>query len=290
MGTFWRLAIAAPPADVTAGLVAVFDRIIAQMSQWDPTSDLSRFNRAPMGQWQPLPPELMVVLGAANAIAAASGGAFDPAMGALSGLWGFGASGPRVSLPDPDAIKAAQDRRLEIDSTGLMARRSGGAALDLSGIAKGYAVDAAAEWLLSKGACHFVVEIGGELRGAGVKPDGQPWWVDLEQPRGCMHAPFRVALCGLSIATSGDYRRGFTAGGKRYSHSIDPRTGWPIENDVRSVTVLHPSCMLADGWATAITILGASEGMALAKEEKLAVHMIAGAAEHMSPAFRAMMD
>jgi thiamine biosynthesis lipoprotein len=101
--------------------------------------------------------------------------------------------------------------------------------------------------------------------------------------------PLRAALHGLAIATSGDYRRWLDVGGRRYGHTLDPRSGWPAENGVRSVSVLHARCMLADAWATALAVLGPNEGLALAERHDLAVHMVAGGAEHMSPALREML-
>lgn len=288
MGTGWSLRIVRPTAGAPAGVQGVLDGVVAQMSQWEPGSDLSRFNRAAPGKWRMLPPELVEVLKAAIEVRDASGGAFDPAMGALSELWGFGVA-PAAGVPDEGAIEAARDCSIELDPLLLSARRTGNAALDLSGIAKGYGVDRAAQWLLAHGARHFLIEVGGELRGHGLKPDGQPWWVDLEAPHGKKHPPIRAALHDLSVATSGDYRRWFEIDGKRYAHSLDPRTGRPLGNGVRSTTVLHASCMLADAWATALTVLGA-EGIALADRLGLAAHMIATDGEHMSAAFREMLE
>jgi len=292
MGTGWSLRAVSPPAGTAAGVQDALNRIVAQMSQWDTGSDISRFNRAAPGQWQLLPAEFTTVLAAALDVAEESGGAFDPAIGALSELWGFGAAGSRETAPgEADIVAARVDAgRIEFDALGLRARRTGWAQLDFSGIAKGYGVDLAAEWLLARGARNFLIEVGGEFRGHGLKPDGQPWWIDLEVPPGVMMTPIRAALHELSVATSGDYRRWFAADGRRYSHSLDPRTGRPIENNVRSVTVLHPRCMLADAWATALTVLGPEEGIALADAHALAAHMVAGGEEHMSAAMRAMMD
>jgi len=249
-----------------------------------------------VGRWQPLPRQFVHVLSAALAIAGASAGAFDPAMGALADLWGFGPAGPRADAPPEDAITqalAASGRaKIEFDAEGRRVRRLAPASLDFSGIAKGHAVDAVAERLLGAGHPDFLVEIGGELRGEGIKPDGQPWWVDLESVPGARLAPIRVALHGLSVATSGDYRRAFTDDGKTYAHTLDPRTGRPLDNGVASVTVLHEQAMQADAWATALTVLG-PEGMALAEREGLAVHMVvrgdAGFREHLSPALEAML-
>ncbi len=292
MGTNWSVRIAGSPQGQTAAIetavCGVLDRIIAQMSQWEGESDLSRFNRAAPGSWHALPPEFAHVLGAALDIAARSNGAFDPALGELTDRWGFGPSGPRASVPP---VTAPGIRRIEFEPLLLRARRTAGAALDFSGIAKGYAVDAVAECLLGFGLEDFLVEIGGELRGSGIKPDGQPWWVDLEQAPGVAVAPIRVALHGLSIATSGDYRRHFEVDGRRYAHTLEPRTGAPLDNDVASVTVLHPQCMLADAWATALTVLGPDTGLTVAEREGLAMQMVVrGGGEYLSPQLQAMLS
>jgi thiamine biosynthesis lipoprotein len=292
MGTGWSLRAVSPPANAAAGVQAELDLVVAQMSQWEPDSDISRFNRAAPGRWQMLPPEFVSVLAAALRVAEASGGAFDPAMGALGDIWGFGAAPPPSGLPDAAVIAALLAARgsVELYAPGLRARRTGDARLDFSGIAKGFGVDLAAQWLLAQGCRHFVMEVGGELRGHGLRPDGQPWWVDVEQPPGMPLPPLRVALHELAIATSGDYRRWLDAGGRRYGHTLDPRTGRPVENGVRSVTVLHRDCMLADAWATALSVSGPEQGLALADRLGLAVHIRMPAAEVMSAAFREMLD
>jgi thiamine biosynthesis lipoprotein len=291
MGTSWTAKVVGG-AD-TGGIQAVLDGVVTEMSHWEPGSAISRFNRATPGEWQSLPPAFSRVLAAGLAVAEASGGAFDPAMGALADLWGFGPSGPRDGIPGDEAIAEALARSgratIEHDPRLLSARRAARAQLDFSGIAKGYGVDAVAEHLLAHGHQDFLIEVGGELRGAGVKPDGQPWWVDLEAPPGTLAAPIRIALHGLSIATSGDYRRYFLHDGRHYAHTLDPRAGVPLANNVVSVSVLHPECMLADAWATAITVLG-PEGMALAEREGLAVQMLTRDGELLSPTFRAMLE
>jgi thiamine biosynthesis lipoprotein len=291
MGTSWSVRAVDPPVELRAEIDGVLARIVAEMSHWEPGSNLSRFNRAEPGRWQPLPPGFAHVLAAGLAIADASGGAFDPAMGALADLWGFGPAGPQP-FPAAAAVAEALARsgHRHIEQDGARARRTAPAALDFSGIAKGHAVDAVAERLRRLGLSDFLVEIGGELRGEGIKPDGQPWWVDCEAVPGVAAAPLRVALHGLSIATSGDYRRGFEADGRRYGHTIDPRTGRPLDNGIASVSVLHASCMHADAWATALGVLGPA-GMALAEREGLAVRMLVrGGGEYLSPMLKAMID
>jgi thiamine biosynthesis lipoprotein len=286
MGTTWSLQAVAAPPSVVAGVQAALDRVVAQMSQWDAASDLSRFNRAASDVWRELPPEFAQVVDAALAIGRASDGAFDPCLGALTERWGFGASGSVDRVPD---IADDGERRIDFDPDTRRIRRSAGAMLDLSGIAKGYGVDLAAEWLLAQGVRHFLLDVGGELRGEGIRPDGQPWWIDVEMPPTSSVAPYRIALHDLSAATSGNYRRGFTADGRHYSHSFDPRTGRPIVNAVTSVTVLHRSCMMADGWATALTVLGPAAAIVLADAQQLAACVIAGDREYVSRGWRAML-
>ncbi|WP_241527205.1 FAD:protein FMN transferase [Sphingomonas turrisvirgatae] len=291
MGTSWSATIVDPPASAEAAIGVVLAEVIAQMSHWDAGSQLSRINRAAPGGWHRIAPAFGEVMTAAIDIAAKSGGSFDPAMGALVDLWGFGPPGPVARQPDADAVATARaasgSDAFEFDPLLLRLRRTRAAHLDLSGIAKGYAVDAVAARLRELGCRDFLIEIGGELVGVGIQPDGQPWWVDVETPDHLVVTPLRVALHNLTIATSGDYRRTADFG----SHTIDPRTGRPIANGVASVSVLHQSCMQADGWASALTVLGPQAGMALAEQERLAARMLDRAGgEWISPALQAMLD
>jgi thiamine biosynthesis lipoprotein len=294
MGTSWSAQVVGAPEGIALKIQAELDRVVAEMSHWDRASALSRFNRSEPGRWQPLSPGFATVLAAALDVAEKSDGAFDPAMGALVDLWGFGPPGPRTDLPSEDEVAAARavSGRAHIELDDRRARRTAPAALDFSGIAKGHGIDRVAEMLRSMELPDFLVEVGGELRGEGIKPDGQPWWVDFEPVPGSPLVTLRAALHGLSIATSGDYRRNFSHAGRDYAHTLDPRTGRPLENHVASVTVLRPCCMLADAWATALSVLGL-EGMALAEREGLAAHMVVrdgtGFTEHLSPALEAML-
>lgn len=272
MGTRWSVQFVARAPDtldaIRCGIEAVLADLVSQLSHWQADSALCRYNRAPAGSRHPLLPDFARVLDAALDIAEASDGALDPTIGPLVDLWGFGPPGPRHGLPDADAIAAARAsvgwRQLHRDGQGLL--QPGGVQLDFSAIAKGHAVDRVAVWLERAGIAHHLVEIGGELRGQGVKPDGQPWWVDVEQP----NEPIRIALDGLSIATSGSSVRRFEHGGQHYAHSLDPRTGAPLVDAPAAVTVIHPLCREADGWATALTVLGPDDGLALADRLGLA--------------------
>lgn len=296
MGTTWSAKIVAPPANVQAEIEAVLANIIAQMSHWEPTSQLSRINAAAPGTWHRIGPEFAQVMKIALDIAERSGGAFDPAMGVPVNLWGFGPPGPRsdwgAGLPSEAEIEAARAASgydaIDFDPLLLRLRLTRPVRLDLSGIAKGYAIDAVAARLRALGCLDFLVEIGGELLGEGIQPDGQPWWVDVETPPGVEAAPLRIALHGLAVATSGDYRRSFVEGDTNYAHTLDPRTARPVTNGVASVTFLHRNCAQADAWASALTVLGPEEGMAIAEREELAVHIVARGKEEgrelMSPA------
>ncbi len=292
MGTSWSVRFAAPagadPSLIRSAIVARLARLVAEMSHWAKDSLLCRFNRSAPDTWTTLPPDFAHVMTRGLAIAEATGGAFDPAIGKLVDAWGFGPV--RVACP-PSAAKIETARvtsgwsRLSFAPGGAHLRQPGGTALDLSGIAKGHAVDVIADLLRDAGILHALVEIGGELVGRGIRPGGDPWWVDLESPQGLTLPPLRIALHGQAVATSGDYRRG--------AHTLDPRTGRPIETGVVSVSVIHQTALDADAWATALTVLG-PDGLGLAVDHGIAVRlatMIDGQPqEYVTPALAEMID
>lgn len=293
MGTRWSVRAVLPErtiaAAVEAAIVTRLGAIVDQMSHWSPTSVLARFNRAPADSWTILPPDFAHVIARGLAIAAATRGAFDPAIGRLVDLAGFGPL-PVDSPPTDAAITAALAasgwQRLDYSAGDRRLRQPGGLSLDLSGIAKGFAVDAVADLLAGLGVRHALVEIGGELVGRGVRPDGEPWWVDLERPPGCdTLAPLRVALHDLAVATSGDYRRG--------AHTLDPRTGRSTYNHVVSASVIHTHALDADAWATALTVMGPDAGVATAAANGIAGRIVTlrdGAPrEYLTPALIAML-
>ncbi|MTV39449.1 FAD:protein FMN transferase [Duganella radicis] len=307
MGTSWSVRlVAAPDAacdHLQNGLQQQLDAIVAEMSHWEAESDLGRFNRAAPDSWQVLPPAFFDVLSYAMEVARASSGAYDPCAGSLVNLWGFGPYGrfdqPDFIAPSPDEIVVARAqlaaRPLRLERHGRRALQPGGVQLDLSAVAKGYSVDRLSYYLKTQGFAHHLVEVGGELRGTGLKPDRQPWWVMLEQVTDAGMDELVLALHGLSVATSGDYRRYFELNGKRYSHTIDPRSGMPIANDLASVTVVHPQCMAADAWSTALTVLGSRDGLQLAEQQGLAARFVVREAdgsftEYLSTHLRNMLD
>jgi len=269
MGTTWSLRFVAPrelAIDAIERLVQrTIDEVIDEMSHWERDSALSRFNRAAAGRWHALPSGFAQVMTAALAIARISNGAFDPTLGAAVRLAGFGPPGDAACRSD-----ARDWRGIELRDGQLL--QPGGIELDLSAIAKGHAVDRVTRALQAIGIVHLLVEIGGELRGHGFKPDGSPWWVDVEAPAANSGLPLtRIALHGLAIASSGDYRRfRIDAHGRRLSHTLDPHTRAPIAHGLAAVSVVHESAMWADGWSTALMALGLDAGLALADAQGLA--------------------
>lgn len=279
MGTTWSVKFAGSTANLQTlrrTIPLALNRVIAQMSAWEEHSDICRFNRLPMNEWQTLPPELFKVMKSALRIAQESGGAYDPSLGALIDLWGFGPSGPRTEPPTPEKIagchRACGWQQFDLDAGGRRMRRLGHGSIDLCGIAKGFAVDLIAETLREHGIHHALVEVGGELRGCGVKPDNSPWWVEIDRP--AVRAteatpPMLVALHDLAIATSG-CERGFVSGSRHFSHTLNPLTGWPIANGMITATVLHESCMEADAYATVLMVLGPEAAIDFAIAHRLA--------------------
>jgi thiamine biosynthesis lipoprotein len=274
MGTRWSASLDIVPAfdanTLREALAAAVEQVDQQMSPWKPDSDLSRLNRAPVGQWQLLPPQILEVLARAKEICRLSDGAFDPAVGALVDAWGFSAS---RDTPDPAAIRTAREagahpihRWLELDQAALRARKHAPMQLDLCGIAKGYAVDQMADALRGHGVNHALIALDGELRALGCQANGQPWSVAIESPQRNLRAVHGVIeLSDVAIATSGDYRHWVQVGEVHLSHTMDARRAAPVNNDIASVTVLAADCTSADAWATALLVAGYDEGLAMAQ-------------------------
>ena len=278
MGTRWSVLFHVPETFGMVALEAALARAVAdvdrQMSTWKPDSDLMRLNASAPGTWVPVPAELMLVLEKGVEIGRASGGAFDVGLGDLVNAWGFGPSGKTA---DGEAIRRRLGKAqspthevLELDRSGGRARKHAPVTLDLSGIAKGFAVDAMAEVVQGFGVASALVALDGELKAMGARPDGAPWIVAVEKPDYDMRAPLGVvALHNAAIATSGDYRHWIEIGEARLSHTMDRLRGGPVTNNVASVSVICPSCMEADAWATALLVLGQGKGLELARRNGL---------------------
>lgn len=242
------------------------------MSTYDVDSELSRFNRSDSTGWMPVSTPLYTVLAAALEIGRQSKGAFDITIGPLVNLWGFGPENRSQDIPDAEEIAATLERtghdKLMLDEIGRAVRKMrADVSVDLSAIAKGYAVDQIAAILERHGIEHYMVEIGGEIRARGVNAQQMPWRIGIDKPQTQGHAVQRVlALDNAALATSGNYRNYFMIGNRRYMHVIDPATGWPVEGRLASVTVQAETCMLADAWATALLVLGLERGLVMAEQ------------------------
>lgn len=271
MGTRWSALFQAEPgfdpAPVQTALQSAVDEVDAQMSTWNPASDLMRLNAAAIGEWLAVPARLMEVLRLSLKIGQASGGAFDIGMGDAVAAWGFG-SDPAT----PEHIRAAitaprlpAHQVLALDAAGRVRKRSP-ITLDLNGIAKGYGVDRLAETLGDFGITSTLVGIDGEMRAVGLRPDDTPWTIAVETPDPNRRAPHSMlALQDAAVATSGDYRHWVNVQGRRLSHTMNPHKGAPLLAPPASVTVIAQTCAEADAWATALMVLGVEDGAKLAR-------------------------
>mgnify|MGYP005989758795 CR=1 FL=1 len=253
-------------------------RINQLMSTYIPDSELSRLNKTPAGVEFNLSEETVFVLNEALRINKMSEGAFDVTVGPLVNLWGFGPNGRITKQPSIDLI-AQTNHWVGSDKVQLnehiVVKLHDKTYIDFSAIAKGYGVDKVAELLESKGVNSYLVEIGGELRINGTKPDGSNWKVAVEKPIiDHREAQLIFAPGNMGMATSGDYRNYFEQNGVRFSHTIDATTGSPITHNLASVTVLDPSAARADAYATTINVLGAEKGLEFAEKYNIAAYML----------------
>ena len=315
MGTLWNLTVVTEEpleADEAARLNALVHDSLHEvdqlMSTYKPGSEISRFNRHPALVPFTISPLTYEVLAEAQRTALQTEGAFDVTVGPLVERWGFGAHGNQNGVPDTSEIAQLRQRtgfkllslsRPAEDPSIL--KRAEGLQLDLSAIAKGYAVDRASDALLKAGYTNHLVEVGGEIRTSGVNPEGSAWVLAIESPIPGNKPVHQLLEQGTTaLATSGDYRNFYERDGKRYSHTIDPRTGAPVTHSLASVSVLAERCTSADAWATALNVLGPEAGLKLAEQQGLAAYFLVynnedpsradGLLELRSPAFEALFQ
>ena len=284
-------------AELDTGIQTELERVDELMSTYREDSELSRLNRYPVGVPFFLSPPTAEVIRESLRIARLSNDAFDVTVGPAVNLWGFGPEGRPERIPDvavlAEALARVDVHALKLEDGRLIKAKP--VYIDLSGIAKGYATDRVADYLETWGVEDYLVEIGGEIRTHGEKPDGTPWRIAVEKPASSERSVQRIIDLGnAAVATSGDYRNYFESDGMRYSHTIDPRTGKPITNRVASVTVITERCMTADALATAFTVMGAQEGLAMAERENIPVYFIVRSGDgfeiRMSPAFEKYLE
>ena len=263
---------------VKAEVETILAALDQQFSNWRSDSVVSRFNDLPAGACQALPEDMQRLLAYGEFLFRESGGAFDLTVQPLMNLWGFGPQSRGERLPDAGALARERARvghqHLHLDGEKLC--KDVAAQLDFDSIVAGYAVDQVGDRLSALGIQAYLVEITGELRAVGRKPDGSPWRIALEVPSGASERQVErtIALDGYSVSTSGDYRNYFEEGGQRYSHTFDPRVGTPVKHALAAVTVVDPLGLHADGLSTLLMVLGPEEGYAFAERHDLAAYFI----------------
>ena len=280
MGTTYHITIVAEqpaPSDLAEQIDAVLTQVDQSMSTYKPESELSQFNGLAAGQSMTVSEGLWEVLAISKTIWQQSDGSFDPTIGPAVDLWGFGPVQTYDRVPSEEEIAQtllgtgyqhllmSDDRTISKD---LPIR------LDLSAVAKGYAVDQVADLLESLALPDYLVEIGGEMRVSGLNPEGGPWRVAVESPDASGTVDKILPLHNVGVATSGDYRNYFEKDGKRYSHTIDPKTGAPITHNLASVTVIATRCADADAWATAFLVMGPEQALSLANKLSIPLYML----------------
>lgn len=301
MGTQYTVKLVDLPASVDAATLKEeiqekLEHIDALMSTYRPDSELSRLNAFHRIEWFSVSEETAKVIQEAVEIGRLTGGAFDVTVGPLVNLWGFGpGEKPAQSVPSPEEIDHAKSKvglnHVEVRlSPPAVRKKHQDLYIDLSGVAKGFAVDQVAKHLEDSGIENYMVELGGEVRAKGHNDQGKPWQIVIESPLAGVRAIQRiVGLKDTGMATSGDYRNYFEVDGSRYCHIIDPGPGRPLTHKLASVTVFDPSCMRADGLATALMVLGPDAGYDLALQEKLPAFFIiksnTGFVEKSTPQF-----
>ncbi len=265
------------PQELQASLDNQFDEFDAEVSTWRDDSYLSRFNALPTNGCQVMPQSVLDMVAFAQRLNHDSEGGFDVTVGPLLDVWGFHRSDGVQVVPEQSDIDVALQnvgqQHLRVEGDQLCKEHD--LEVDLSSIAAGYMVDRVAEHLLSLGIKDYMVEITGELKAAGLKPGGNPWRIAVEEPRDDERtASLIVELDGYSVSTSGDYRNYFEYEGQRYSHTVDPGTGWPVMHNLTAVTVMDPSAMMADGLSTVLLVLGPERGWEYALKNNVAAMFV----------------
>lgn len=283
MGTTYAVQAACPARLAGQRIAAMLAGVERRLSTYDGGSELSDFNRAAVGEPFAASAPLLTVSAAAVRLAERTGGALDPTVAPLVALWGFGAGANAGGAPPTAAeirvAKAQVDyRQLALHQQPPALIKRAPLTLDLSAVAKGYAVDRVADMLAAAACDAYLVEIGGELRVAGGGPGGRPWRIGVESPAGGEPIATLAVFEG-AVATAGGYRQQRSLGGRQVSHVIDPRSGYPVAHGLASVTVVAPTALVADGYATALLVLGPEAGHRFAESAGLAALFVMGAAD-----------
>lgn len=283
-GTFFEVTVGSDHANtdleaIETGILEILDEVDRQMSTYRKDSVLNQLNTAPLQQPVEVDDELYFVLQRSEAIAEMSNGAFDHTVGGLVTLWGFGPEGRVTERPSQSEL----EKRLEevgyhfvtLNNEDQTAMRTHDVFVDLSGIAKGYGVDAVSNYLSAEGFYHHLVNIGGDIIAQGMRTNESHWRIGIEVPAENRQVVQHILpIRDVAMVSSGDYRNYFEADGVRYSHTIDPTTGAPIAHNLAGATVLADNATDADGYASAIMVLGPQRGLEFANEHGIAALLV----------------
>lgn len=300
MGTSWSVNMHSFPAGIDVSVLKqqlqqCLERINVLMSTYDPDSEISRFNQQVGNDWFTISAETADVIDLSLQISMLTDGAFDISVGPLVELWGFGVTPRAEQVPSEQQVRELLGRvgyqRLHLRCEPAAIRKlHPQLRIDLSAVAKGYAVDRLAELLKQQGIADFLVEIGGEMQISGRRSDGRPWRIAIEEPHeGARNVAAIFPLTATALATSGNYRNFYIENGQRYVHTLDPASGMPIRHQLASVTVLAASCARADALATALMVMGEDAGRHFVEQNRIAAYFLIqqkdATIEYQSPAF-----
>jgi thiamine biosynthesis lipoprotein len=278
MGTTYHITVITGASERVKGLKEKIDRRLAAINHVFSTylndSEISRFNEfRAAGEKFPVSDDFIQVMKVGRKIYRLSEGAWDGTVNPLVDLWGFGPKRRQPRKPPANQIKALMKNvgfdHIRIAEPNFLVKNLATVTLDLNSVAKGFAVDRVSGLLAAAGYKNYLVEIGGEIYAAGVRADGKNWRVGINRPKpgAAINEVYKaVSLANRALATSGDYRNFFEIDGVRYSHVIDPRTGYPVSNGVVSVSIIADNCTLADGLATAIMVMGPEKGIQMVNQ------------------------
>jgi len=256
--------------NLQTGVDSILQAFDLSVSMWVPQSVISRINR---GDTLVKPDDWFIdIFNRSQEIAAATGGAFDCTVGPLVNAWGFGFKNRiRLDSAKVDSLKRMVDYKTVRLENGKIVKDNKNIQFDFNAIAQGYAVDVLGHYLALQGITNYLIDVGGEVLGQGAKPDGQPWIVGIENPAADSLSDrtinTRVKLTNKALSTSGNYRKYYEENGVRYSHTIDPSTGYPVRHSLLSVSVLARDCATADGYATAFMVMGFEKARVFVENE-----------------------
>ena len=282
----WQVTLDELPPKVTTDILQtqlnqVFQQVNHLIGSWDKTSEISQFNQSNSTDWFSVSPELATLVKTTLSLSQESGGLYDVTVGPLIRLWGFSAEGTsQDKVPTEAEIALAkakvgyQKLQVRLEPPALR-KTQPDVVVELASVADGFAADQASHYLDTLGVKNYMVEMAGEIRTRGLSPRGDAWRIAIEKPIEIGQAVQQgIQLPDAGLATSGDYRNFFTANGRRYSHTLDPLSGYPVQHRLASVSVLEDNTTLADGYATLLMAMGEERGKTFADEKGLKAFFI----------------